>query len=68
MTKFIIYNKANKTYFGQGIVNGVKKMGFYKDPKDDVLMFDELQSANFVVQLLYDIRGYKSLEVTEIQV
>ena len=68
MTKFIIHNKVNNTYFGQGIVNGVKKMGFYKDPKDDVLIFDELQSANFVVQLLYDIRGYKSLEVTEIKV
>ena len=61
-TKYVIFNNSSKTYFGRR--DG--KYGFYKDPQDEAVYFKELSAANFVAQILYDVRGYKSLVVKEL--
>jgi len=61
-TRYVIFNNSSKTYFGRR--DG--KYGFYKDPQDEAVCFKDLRTANFVAQILYDVRGYKSLTVTEL--
>lgn len=64
MTKYIIYNKISKTLFARENKDGIEKYGFYKYPKN-VIVFKDLAEANFMVQVLYDMKGYKSLVVLE---
>jgi len=64
---FFIRNTVSNKIFGLGLKNGIRKYGFYKDDEgSSKLMFTDLEEANRVAQILYDVGHYKSLKVEEV--